>query len=698
MNFFEKIIKPGSKKEPEKQSDTEKDKYDSELLKRENFLKSQRGAEKEGTKSFYNYEEFKKDPSGHLIELHKKDLEEEYNFLKEESAKGEDIDQETMEMHLRNIEMLRRKIAIFHKYGEESKKELVESDNFALNEENVLEEVDKYESSTFKKFFDEKYESFKNKFSVAIKPIKYYALALMFTSLPSSLTSNEGSDVNLEKDKNKLEDTRGIDRESSSEYGERTYSFDINHRFNKVNSESDTVFNWGGIISPVSLELGVNREIKGSESINVPYTYAPKFEGSELTNETDKDKMEEYFKDQIRTAFANKLVRIGEKKSVYEATRGEKDNLLKDVFSKNEVKAIKITGFSSPEGRKNDPESVKPGNVEEENVSLAKERGELAEDIIREILEEGNIDTSIIESINYEEVQFSDTEWKELLELADSLEIGGGSDEEKIISLIAAYNSGEYNLESSVKDSLDKIVGSKRGVNIEIEVEGGKKTQVVLPLPLLLLLLLLKRPSNFVWWRRREEEDEGGEENDDEDNEGGDDDGDEDEQNIGHRQIFSDKDLNREDVAEGEFNYYDLYKEADKSVEYRDQEKIKQHFISEELSRFIDDEISIEHGLDYRDLINYFNDNRERYNTEEELKTEMARELLYMWQKYDRSVRRDAGVSNFNPETTLDYRHDEKKVVWAKIAAQELMEIIKNNNGKDDLRILIQKRAEELEG
>lgn len=138
--------------------------------------------------------------------------------------------------------------------------------------------------------------------------------------------------------------------------------------------------------------------------------------------------------------------------------------------------------------------------------------------------------------------------------------------------------------------------------------------------------------------------------------------------------------------------------EYNKGYEVAKFRRLLNPIITEELNIFIDDTISAEHGLDYRDLINYFHNNQERYNTEEELKTEMARELLYMWQRYDRSVRRDAGVSNFNPETTLDYRHDEKKVVWAKIAAQELMEIIKKNNGKDDLRVLIQRRAEELEG
>lgn len=663
-----------------------KDEYFSEVTRRDRFLSSQKWADIEGTKNYGNYEEFNKNPSEHLINLYKKDLEKEYEILK----KGE-IDNDDLEMHLRNVEMLSRKMALFQEFGKKAEVEMLQDASKEELGENKI--VNTFRSFTNKQFLDRNFGSLNSNFARKIRPIKYAALALMFSLSPIvNQSQNKGEVKSL--DKNKLEDTRTSNIEKTIGTTDRTYDLGADFRFTTENENGEKESNiLGGIIAPIALELDVNKTVQGKAEANIPLTYARDFKTTELANKEDSLKMAKYFEEQIREVVANTLIRIGETKGVYSANHEGENNLLKEAFSKLKITSINITGYASPEA--STAKSVIPGNKEEENAKLSEKRAEIVKGVVEKILTENKVDSSVLDSINFEEVQFSDSEWENLIGLAGSLGIKGSAPEDQILELVSKYNAGEYNDNARVKKIMDDVVGSKRGATIEIEYETNKKTQIVVPIPLLLLLLLSKRIRRGIkpleWKRNGSESDEEIKEED-----GKKEDGVIKPKPKTPREIFSEKNIDEENVSKEEFNYYKLYETADKEINYQDQYLIRKYFLEGELSMYIDDEVSLKHGLDYRNLIDYISSVRDRYNTEEELKVEIARALLGMWEQYDRSIRKEAGI-DINEKTTLDYRHDEKKILWAKIAAPEILRLARKYNDPKDLLVEIQKITQEIE-
>lgn len=620
--------------------------------------------------------ESKNNPSQLLADSYIKELRERYESLKEEEG--------DTEMKMKDMNELIQKLAILQESDNLNNKKIPENEtqNKGLDKKTELKDL---EQSVFKKYLEKKYDSLKSKFSKIIKPIKYQAIAMMFLMTPA--VAQGQAEKELTNDKNKLEDTRGISKESKTSK-EKTFVVGGNHRFTKINAEGDTIFNVGGIIAPVAVEFGPDKTTTQKETLNIPLTYAPDFENTNLTNAEDSTKMIEHFESEIRKNLANVLYRIFESEGVYNAHHEGPENLLKNINAETKINSITIVGLASPEAT--GAESIKPGNIEEKNENLAKKRAEITLGIVKKILEENKIDSSVIESINYEEVQFSDSEMSKLLSLAETLGIKGLAPEDQIIELIVKYNDGQYNENQEVKNTLDEIVGNKRGAAIDIEFSTTQKTRVVIPIPLLMLLLLskrIRRGLNPLNWRKARDEDPTPtlpkEENISD-------------VNKGPREIFSEKDINKENMREGEFNYYELYETSDKEIKKIDKDLIRGYFLRDELYSYLDDETSIERGLDYRGLINYILSIRSRYNTEEEIRVETSLALLEMWERYDRNVRKEAGIG-INENTTLDYRHDQKKILWAKIAAPEILNLAKKYLNPEDMLIELQKLIAEFE-
>lgn len=69
------------------------------------------------------------------------------------------------------------------------------------------------------------------------------------------------------------------------------------------------------------------------------------------------------------------------------------------------------------------------------------------------------------------------------------------------------YNHSKYENDPKVKAVFDKVLGGKRGVEIEIEVEGATKSTRTIPVPLGLLLPLLWRSFYVMFKRKKKEED-----------------------------------------------------------------------------------------------------------------------------------------------------------------------------------------------
>ena len=488
---------------------TEESFYKSEIEKRGNFLSSQKGSNIEGTKRFDIYEKFKEDPSKHLIDLYTKDLEKERDFLKDLEKEGEFIDNtpdSDTAMHLRNIKMLERKIALFKKFGKEAEADmLANGTEESLKEENI---ENTFKSFASKQILDDKFRFLSLNFTARIKPIKYYALAVMFSTLPVLSQSSQNSNT---KEKHSLEDTRTMKTTNEKLSDSKTTHWNMHIDDTMVNKEEEEVLNPNFILTPVSLEYSVDESTMKKATMEVPLTYAQDFKTTDFTNKDDALQIQQHLQDELRKDFANKLQRILQTKGAYKANREGGNDLLKNEYSKNKITSIKITGYSSPEG--STPESVIPGNEEKENKELAKGRGEMGQDVIKNVLEENEIDLSVLDSVRSEEVQFSDVEMESLTNLADSLGISGREQEDKIYNLISKYNDGQYNDNEQVKKVMDEVVGSKRGVTIEIEYESTEKKQVTVAIPnfLLLLALFLKK--------KRKDQDPSNSENNDNENE-----------------------------------------------------------------------------------------------------------------------------------------------------------------------------------
>jgi hypothetical protein len=110
--------------------------YNLEIAKREKFLKSQRYSDKEGSKNYQRYQEFKNNPAQHLIDLHQKDLDSEREALKKTD------NEEDRAMHLRNISMLEDKINTFSQKLNEKEESVEGSAENQENKESVEDSVE----------------------------------------------------------------------------------------------------------------------------------------------------------------------------------------------------------------------------------------------------------------------------------------------------------------------------------------------------------------------------------------------------------------------------------------------------------------------------------------------------------------------------------------------------------------------------
>lgn len=618
------------------------------------------------------------------------------------------------------------------------------------------------------------YNGLDSKFKNALRPVNKYLLPLIITL--SATNSFSRTDINDGFSFNKPDGKEIKINPNSKVKDGKTFDLNFYLRHLTENKKGEKKFNPGVLVSPVGIGFKYGDKIIEKNAGEQGFTFSPNFIDTELIGDINKKSFE------IKDSIKNKLIRILETKGVYNATHDTKENFLKDAFSKLKIKDIKILGISSPEARKDGSVSVVPGNDEIENISLAKKRGEMGKVELIKVLKELGIDANVISEIKAEEIQFNNEEWKKLVDLANGEGIKGLKEQDKILVLINRYNDGEYKDNEKLIAEMKKILDSKRGIKFEIEFEGEKKTEAVIPLPLLLLLLISKKargaldPRNWgkffrrIFKKKKKEEeipvpeDESIEPDPIEpipteqkfptEQKPITEDKDQiksalynpkhptepvytekpkipiepikrveptipeestivkkpiDEITISetivdnipdtyYKYLFSEKDLDAEKVAGKNYNFYELYRIAYENIDNVDKYIIRGKFLDDELYSRMDDEEYIRNGLDYRGLIDEVSRvlAEKRYKTEEQIKTDIALGLLNMWETYDRKVRKEMGLE-INQETTLDYEHDEKKILWAKIGAEEILELAKKNDSPESMREELVRRIEEYE-
>lgn len=459
-------------------------------------------------------------------------------------------------------------------------------------------------------------------------------------------------------------------------------TLDAVNRFHVQDSLGTVRFNEWSLISPIQIEGKIEKNIEDSALTTIPYHYAQTFKEIVAESPEHRDSLEKQLIKDLKEEFSQSLNFYGIGTTTQEVDAYKKGGMRKEgiVTSPANVKSITITGLASPEART--PESIKSGNIDPENIQLATDRAKDVSPFVKQALSELGIDTSKV-LIKSEEVQFTDGEYEAMVTLADKLGYISSSDTiGGVYKFIKDYNLGTITDTNAVKQ-MDSILKEKRGVKIQVVSEGKESKDIVVPLPLLLLLLpsVFRGLKNINWegfWRKKKTKQESGE---------GDDSIPEKKK---ERQIFSEATFDQEILDIKDKNFHDLYRSAieTEKANYQDIQRISDLVYSEEIYPYLNHSETIEKGLDYKQLIDNTRKWRSlkppHYRADSEIKEKLAEHILEDWQEYDRNVRSGIKTVDGNAlpvETTVEYRHDPKKIIWAIQAAAHIFEL---SNSKDD--------------
>ncbi len=244
---------------------------------------------------------------------------------------------------------------------------------------------------------------------------------------------------------------------------------------------ADGQFHFVRLVEPGYVSITQPSDRVSEVSFVIPYKYAHTFSTAEAVNPEDYEKMREFMREEIRKQLAENIIGLHWDIDDYEARVPEHEN-----FS---VDAIRLHGNSSPEAGVlyGGVQTIEQGNVQQKNLELSAIRAGHAHDQLRKVFDQMGIDaTDVITSITSEELQFTPDELDELNRLAVRSGYTGES-EQAIYDLITAYNLDRLT-DPETLETLDRLVGEKRSVEVELEIKNGEKDVYLIPLPLIPLL------------------------------------------------------------------------------------------------------------------------------------------------------------------------------------------------------------------
>lgn len=288
------------------------------------------------------------------------------------------------------------------------------------------------------------------------------------------------------------------------------------HFFHTIGRGEGLEENVKSILAPVAVGWGYESDA-GQLEIDIPYEYGKDFKRVERTDEGKKRQsdLEDYLGKKLREQLASSFgfFRDGLLERSFRVAYPEESKNLDDISS-FKIKRIKITGRASPEALVHGFGSVNPQSEETENKDLATHRAE--DKVILEAFRALGVDIGAGVDISYNgiEEQFTNEDISELVNLVESLGLLDKSERtnestvwDAIGIVCENYNKGKYENDVTKKSLLDRILGSKRGVKIEIVLDGDKSETRTIPLPIG-ILLLLKGLQMLVRRRRRSPLDE----------------------------------------------------------------------------------------------------------------------------------------------------------------------------------------------
>lgn len=473
--------------------------------------------------------------------------------------------------------------------------------------------------------------------------------ALMLTVLLSGspkLNADRGVLASEEQNKNieMVSDSVAVFNDNLESGGKTDFA--IQHRFTVKDENGNESFSPWGIIAPVQLIIGKVNSYEKQLKIDIPHEYSRLFNSAKEVDSEAQNKLKLYIKKQIQAQLADDFRTLDPSSISENVLERDHPGAIRSGERNFEVESISLTGFTSPEGPEyKGPSTLDQQNIDQENIGLGKLRAENIKPALIQALKEQGIEINENEvidfSINSQEIQLSNEERSEIITIAKKLNISGFNDDEIIFNTFLAYNDQQINDAEAVA-KLNKIIASKRTVSVMVHLKGDEKKVFIIPLPLLLLL-----PLPLLFRRRR------------------------------NKKSSSIEDSGVKSITEGLNNQLlltqgqeePIFAEAKKLIT---DEMVKQT-VTVDLFNNIDNELTIKHGIDYRQICQSIKPLLDSYG-KPQLEKVVADMILEKWTEHDLALRKECGgFTEENIHQGLDYKNQKEQVAWSIVHARELI-------------------------
>ncbi len=481
--------------------------------------------------------------------------------------------------------------------------------------------------------------------------------------------------------------------------------------FLQENDKGEAEFNYWSILAPVQLEF--SRETKSQNEViaNLPYEYARLFDSAAPLREKDKEKIINNIDQELKNQLGEELIGLDWSQRVH--THHKR----KQMPSLTEIDYITLVGTTSPEGPElKGPKTIGPDAIDSENLQLGELRAKNMESVVNKYLQKKgikitksgkeNMDMTNPANIKSHEIQFTPKEMEQLAGIARELKVTGADDMEMVYNLIRMYNDDRIDKPILAKQ-LDKLIAGKRSVVVKLGYENKKDQTLLVPVPLLLLLpLILRRrknknqPPNEPTVPPTEPEippteaetppAEGMPEPTAE--------------TLMPIPLENETPLSPEKITNTiPENVTPLSPEeitntinelpqilvgtklpSPESSEYKNMEEAT---VCDDLNVFWNDPKVVSRGLNYQGLTDEMKTSYNSFEDNGQRELFLAYKILKAWESNDKLCRKEAGVSNEHLNDYLDYEKQPQQILWSKMHARKMLELIETQKKSADKSI-----------
>lgn len=322
------------------------------------------------------------------------------------------------------------------------------------------------------------------------------ALLLTMSHGPRADAEQHSAPPPVEPEPTQLVDTTPQERVSPAppfqllleEWGKFVKEHPLGVRINFWDPDGKPRFNnWQTWVEPLTLEVGYPVAAQMFH-VSVPYEFAPNFEITEPTSDTAFQEMKREMLERLRTAWLEEIMAIPGSFFKDEVTIWDGNKPITDrhwsrafeVSSRERVSSIAITGSASPEHAVGDR-----ALGDYYNEQLARRRGDDAQQALLQYLPYLAMDDLPVE---FTVPEYTAEELDELIRVGHEIGLNpADSTQSKLLAVIFKYNHREIK-QPKLEETVRRIVGEKRSVQLEVNFENGRQGVWQIPIPALALL------------------------------------------------------------------------------------------------------------------------------------------------------------------------------------------------------------------